>query len=87
MKLQVLTMIGAVLVAAQCAPAALADSYSSVTTTTQEVQQAPAFVETLPTTTVIKEQPVLITQPADREVVVIKQHRHHLIHIGPVKVF
>jgi hypothetical protein len=93
MKVQVLSMIGAVLVAALYAPATLADSYSSVTTTTQEVQpltevrETPMFVQDVPTTTVIREQPVIITQPADREVVVIKQHRHHLIHVGPVRVF
>ncbi len=93
MKLQVVSIAGAVLVAALYAPATLADSYSSVTTTTQEVQpltevrQTPMLIEGVPSTTVIREQPVIITPPADREVVVIKQHHHHLIHVGPVKVF
>ena len=93
MKLQVLSMTGAVLLAALYAPATLADSYSRVTTTTQEVQpltevrETPMFVDGVPTTTVIREQPVIVTPPADREIVVIKQHHHHLIHVGPVKVF
>jgi hypothetical protein len=93
MKLQVLSMVGAVLVAALYTPATLADSYSSVTTTTQEVQpftelrETPTFVQDVPTATVIREQPVIISQPADREVIVVKRHHHHMIHVGPVNVF
>jgi hypothetical protein len=62
------------------------------TTTTQELQPLTEVrqirtIESVPSTTVIRELPVLINQPVDREVVIVKRHHHHLINVGPVKVF
>lgn len=96
MKLQVLFALGAVFFVGVCAPAVKADSYSSVTTTTQEslpvsdvTGSYTTTVEAVPTpVTVIREQPVIISQPASPEIVVVKEHRHHhLINLGLVKVF
>jgi len=113
MKLQVLLIMGAVSAVGLCTTAAHADSYSSVTTTSDEslpvsqvTETRTTTVESEPVTTVlqsvpmtspvIREQqliiqpaaqtPVFVTQPAP-EVIVVKQHHHHLINLGPVKVF
>ena len=93
MKLQALLLLSAVCAAGLYAPAANADSYSSMTTTeesrpvTEMSETRTTTVESAPSsTTVIREQPVIV-QPANTEVIVVKKHQHHLIHIGPVKVF
>ncbi len=89
MKLQAILTLSA-LVTLGVTTAAQADTTYSTTTTT--LDPAPAsVVETRSTTletapVVIREtQPVYI-QPS-KEVVVIKKKHHHLINIGPVKVF
>ncbi len=93
MKLQGLFALGAVFFVGVCAPAVKADSYSTVRTTTQESlpvsdvsgTYTTTRVESVPTpVTVIREQPVIISQPASPEVVVVKEHRHHhhLINLG-----
>jgi hypothetical protein len=96
MKFVASLVLCAISVAGLSAPAAHADSFSSMTTTTTEqslpiteVRETRTTTEDFApsTTTVIREQPVILTQPANSEVIVVKQHRHHLIHVGPVKVF
>jgi len=72
--------------------AAIADTYSTETTTTDLAQpmtetRETRTIETAPSTTVVREQPVIINQPAEKEIVVVKKHQHHLIKVGPVKVF
>ena len=91
MKLELILALAVVATSSLFLPAANADSYSSVTTT--EVAQPviekreTTVQEAIPSTTVIREQPVIINKPAD--VVVVKEHRHHhhLIDVGPVKAF
>ncbi len=93
MNFQAMLVLGALVGTSLFAPAVSADTYSSVTTTEQA--EPTAVVETRSTTvesapvTVIRERPVVIMQqPATKEVIVIKKkHSHHLINIGPVKVF
>jgi hypothetical protein len=66
-------------------------------TTTVESEPVTTVLQSVPMTSpVIREQqliiqpaaqtPVFVTQPAP-EVIVVKQHHHHLINLGPVKVF
>lgn len=98
MKLELLLVLGVIASTSLSAPVAMADTFSSERRTTTTEQSLP-MTETLETrtstlesgpssTTVIREQPVIINQPAREEVVVIKQHHHHhLIKVGPVKVF
>lgn len=97
MKLEVFLVLGAVAITNVCAQAANADSYSSVTTTTTQEAipvQPVTVIESRTTTlesapiTVVREQPVIITQPS-REVLVVRQRRHHSnwINVGPVHVF
>lgn len=94
MKFVATLVLCGISIAGLSAPAAHADSYSSVTTTTEasqpitEVREVRTTTEEIApsTTTVIREQPVIV-QPANSEVIVVKQHHHHLIHVGPVKVF
>ncbi len=93
MNLQAILVFGAVVSTTLFAPAVSADTITSVTTTSAEAQPTTVLetrsttIETAPVT-VIREQPVVLVQPASREVIVIKKkHSHHLINIGPVKVF
>jgi len=89
MKLQAILAFGVVAVTSTIGSVAMADTYSTVTTTnegfplteTREVRTT--TVESAPTAVV---QPMIYMQPAP-EVVVIKKHHHHLINLGPVKVF
>jgi hypothetical protein len=93
MKLQALLVLSAACAPGLFVPAAYADSYS--TTTIEESRPVTELSETRTTnvesapsrTMVVREQPVIITQPATPEVIVVKRHHHHLINVGPVKVF
>lgn len=79
MKLELILVLGAVAATSSLFPPAVnADTYSSVTTTEQSMPLTETrTIESAPLTTVIREQPVIINQPANREVVIVKRHRHH----------
>jgi hypothetical protein len=92
MNLRVMFVLGAVVSTSLFAPAVNADTITSVTTSSEAVPTT--VLETRSTTVestpvMIREQPVVIMQqPASREVIVIKKkHSHHLINVGPIKVF
>jgi len=78
MKLSIL--IAAAVSLTALAPA-LADEYTSSTTTIQQSDIVPIF----PETRIIETQPVFI-EPVNNTIVIKKKH-HHLIKVGPVKVF
>jgi len=95
MNVRMYLTLGLVALAGFTVKAANADSYSETTT----IEQAPAepmietrevirTEETAPTTTVIREQPTtIIKEEPVKETVVVKKKDHHLIKVGPVKVF
>jgi hypothetical protein len=87
MKLALFLTLGAVAVTGLTVPAANADTYSSVTTSTSPMETETRETRTIETSpTVIEERPVIVTPPAN-ETVIVKKKSHHLIKVGPVKVF
>ena len=82
--------------------AAYADTYSQTTietapgvvTETETVEPAPMVIREGSTTvireqptTVIREQPIINQPVIEKEKIVVKKGSHHLIKVGPVKVF
>jgi hypothetical protein len=89
MKLAVFLTLGAIAVTGFSAPAANADTYSSVTTSSGPMETETRETRTttsVETPTVIEERPVIVTPPAN-ETVIVKKKSHHLVKVGPVKVF
>ncbi len=90
MKLALLLSLTTVAVTGLIIPAANADTYSSVTTSSgpmvSEVRET-RTTTTVDSPAVIEERPVIITPPANNETVIVKKKSHHLIKVGPVKVF
>jgi hypothetical protein len=88
MKVQL--FISAAVMMAALAPSAMADTYMETTDVSQ-----PLPMETREIRTTIEHTPVIneevvrptttIVQPT--ETVIVKKHSHHLIKVGPVKVF
>jgi hypothetical protein len=92
MKAEMIWTLAIVVANNLCTSAAIADTYSTETTTTDLAQpmtetRETRTIETSPSPTVVREEPVIINQPAEKETVVVKKHSHHLLNLGVVKVF
>lgn len=90
MKLALFLTFGAVAVTSLVTPAANADTYSTVTTESGPLMETRTTrsTETLESPpAVIEERPVIVTPPATHDTIIVKKRSHHLIKVGPVKVF